>query len=263
MERYQASTYGERIASIYDLLYPPGPDAGLAAGVIAGLVDTAGGGPVLELGIGTGRIAVPLRDLGIDVRGIDVSQAMVAQLRAKPGGEDIPVAMGDFTDLPGDLRYAVIFVAFNTFFALPDQEAQVRCLQSVAQHLAPGGAFALEAFVPEPARFDRGQRTSTSLLAGDWVVLESAVHDPVAQKVSLVHALITATENRLYPLELRYAWPAELDVMARLAGLTREHRWGGWDCSPFTATSEKHVSVYRHPGAAVAVESGHPAPASP
>ncbi|HWD07555.1 MAG TPA: class I SAM-dependent methyltransferase [Actinomycetota bacterium] len=242
MERYEASTYGDRIASIYDLLYPPGPDAGLAAGFVSSL---AGTGPVLELGIGTGRIALPLSELGVEVHGIDASQAMVYQLRAKPGGQAIPVSIGDFTALPGGERYRLVFVAFNTFFALPDQEAQLRCLQSVAEHLGPGGAFVVEAFVPDLCRFDRGQRTATTLLAADWVVLESSVHDPVAQKVRSVHALVTATENRLYPVELRYAWPAELDVMARLAGLTLEQRWGGWDRSPFTATSEKHVSVYR------------------
>ncbi|HLI57390.1 MAG TPA: class I SAM-dependent methyltransferase [Actinomycetota bacterium] len=242
MERYEASTYGDRIASIYDVLYPPGPDADMAAGMIASF---AGGGAVLELGIGTGRIALPLRELGVDVRGIDASAAMVEQLRAKPGGEAIPVTIGDFTALPGDACYSLVFVAFNTFFALPDQEAQLRCMHSVAEHLTPGGAFVVEVFVPDPTRFDRGQRTATSLLAGDWVVLESAVHDPVAQKVRLVHALITARENRLYPLELRYAWPAELDLMARVAGLRREERWGGWDRSPFTAASERHVSVYR------------------
>ncbi|MGH2718418.1 MAG: class I SAM-dependent DNA methyltransferase [Actinomycetota bacterium] len=264
MERYEASTYGERIASIYDVLYPPGPDADLAAGVIAALASSSGAGPVLELGIGTGRVALPLAGLGVEVHGVDASEAMVAQLRAKPGGQAIPVTIGDFTSLPDGASYAVIFVAFNTFFALPDQDAQLRCLQSVAEHLIPGGAFVVEAFVPDPSRFDRGQRTSTTLLAGDWVVLESAVHDPVAQKVRLVHALITATENRLYPVELRYAWPAELDVMGRLAGFRREHRWGGWDRSAFSAASEKHVSVYRLAGAAPGdVEGRGPGPHSP
>lgn len=245
MERYQPSTYGDRIASIYDLLYPPGPETEVAADVIARL---AGGGRVLELGIGTGRIAFPLLDRGVDLHGIDASEGMVAQLRAKPGGDAIPVVLGDFTSLPPADPYALIFVAFNTFFALPTQEDQVRCMASVAQHLAPGGAFLIEAFVPDPCRFDRGQRTGTSLLAGDWVILESAVHEPVTQRVRSVYTLVMGDQTRLYPLEFRYAWPGELDLMARLAGLQLEHRWGGWEEEPFTATSERHVSVYRRPG---------------
>jgi SAM-dependent methyltransferase len=245
VERYEAATYGERIAPIYDLLYPPGPDAEEAAAALAAL---AGGRPVLELGIGTGRIALPLVALGVEVHGIDVSEAMLEQLRRKPGGAAIPVVVGDFTDVPPGGAYGVVFVAFNTLFALPDQDAQVRCLQSVAERLEPGGAFVVEAFVPDPGRYDRGQRTATTLLAGDWLLLESAVHDPVQQKVRLVHALISATETRLYPLELRYAWPAELDLMARLAGLRREQRWAGWRREPFSAASEKHVTVYRRPG---------------
>lgn len=245
MERYEASTYGERIASVYDLLFPAGPDAEAAAEFIAGM---AAGGRVLELGIGTGRVALPLARRGVEVHGIDSSESMVAQLRAKPGGDAIPVTIGDFAALPPGGPYAVIFVPFNTFFALPTQEDQVRCLASVAEHLEPGGAFVAEVFVPDPCRYDRGQRTATSLLAGDWVVLESAVHDPVAQTVRMVHILIAGSETRLFPLELRYAWPGELDLMARLAGLTLEHRCGGWLREPFTAASERHVSIYRRPG---------------
>lgn len=244
MERYEASTYGERIAPIYDLLYPAGEETEEAADLLGGL---AGGGAVLELGIGTGRFALPLAARGVDIRGIDVSESMVAQLRAKPGGSAIPVDMADFTAIPGRATYSVVFVAFNTFFALPDQEAQVACMASVAEHLEPGGAFVLDAFVPDPTRYDRGQRTSTSLLAGDWILMESAVHDPVEQKVRSVHALISAAETRLYPVELRYASPAEIDLMARLAGLRLEDRWGGWTEEPFDAASERHVSVYRKP----------------
>ncbi|HEU5003341.1 MAG TPA: class I SAM-dependent methyltransferase [Actinomycetota bacterium] len=258
MERYEASTYGERIASIYDLLYPAGRDAEDAADFIAGLVASGapggatagapGGGRVLELGIGTGRVALPLAQRGVEIHGIDASESMLAQLRAKPGGDALPVVLGDFTALAPSEPYAIIFVAFNTFFQLPSQNDQVRCLASVAEHLAPGGAFILEAFVPDVCRYDRGQRTATSLLAGDWVVLESTVHDPVGQKFRTVNVLIAGDQTRLYPLEARYAWPAEIDLMARLAGLTLEQRWGGWQREPFTATSERHVSIYRRPG---------------
>jgi SAM-dependent methyltransferase len=136
VERYEAATYGDRIAPIYDLLYPPVPDAEEAAAALAAL---AGGRPVLELGIGTGRMALPLVALGVEVHGIDVSAAMLEQLRRKPGGAAIPVVVGDFTDMPPGGAYGVVFEAFNTLFALPDQDAQLRCLQSVAERLEPGG----------------------------------------------------------------------------------------------------------------------------
>ncbi len=242
MPRYEASTYGERIASVYDVLYPPGPDVDEAVELLAGL---AGTGRVLELGIGTGRVAVPLAARGVDIQGIDVSEAMVAELRAKPGGEAIPVTLADFTHVPVEGAFRLIYVAFNTFFVLMTQEAQVQCFQAVAERLTGDGAFVIEAFVPEPARFDRGQRVATTHLAGDWVLLESTVHDAVAQRVRSVHAVLSAEGTRLFPLELRYAWPSELDLMARLAGLALEHRWGGWRGEEFTALSPKHVSVYR------------------
>jgi SAM-dependent methyltransferase len=242
VEGYEPATYGDRIADVYDLLYPPGRDAEDAAGLLATL---AGSGRALELGIGTGRVALPLSARGVDVQGIDASAAMAARLRAKPGGEEIPVTIGDFAGVPAEGRFELVFVAFNTFFVLMSQEAQVECFRAVAHHLAPGGAFVIEAFVPDPARYDRGQRTSTSLLGDDWIVLESTVHDAAAQRVRSVHVFISAHETRLYPVELRYAWPSELDLMARLAGLRLEHRWAGWRREEFTESSAGHVSVYR------------------
>src|SRR6266700_6882402 len=137
MPRYEASTYGERIASVYDVLYPPGPDVDEAVELLAGL---AGTGRVLELGIGTGRVAVPLAARGVDIQGIDVSEAMVAELRAKPGREAIPVTLADLTHVPVEGAFRLIYVAFNTFFVLMTQEAQVACLQSVAERLTGDGA---------------------------------------------------------------------------------------------------------------------------
>jgi len=247
VEQYQSATYGERIASVYDALYPPSPEVEDAAELLATL---AGSGRALELGIGTGRVALPLAARGVEVHGIDVSEAMVAELRAKAGGEHIPVTVGDFSGVPVEGDFDLIFVVFNTFFVLMTQEAQVQCLQAVADHLTPDGAFVVEAFVPDPARFDRDQRTATSHLAGDWILLESTVHDPVAQRVRTVNAFISAQATRLYPVELRYAWPSELDLMARLAGLRLEHRWGGWRREEFTASSPRHISVYKPPSGA-------------
>jgi SAM-dependent methyltransferase len=240
MEGYGPETYGDRIADVYESLYPNLDTEG-AAGTLAEL---AKGGPVLELAIGTGRLALPLAERGLEVHGIDASEAMVAKLRAKPGGEGIPVAMGDFADVAVDGRYRLIFVAFNTFFALLTQADQVRCFANVAARLADGGVFVLEAFFPDLARFDRGQRTQATLVEVGRVMLDVSKHDPVEQRIDSQHVVITEEGTRLYPIGVRYAFPSELDLMARLAGLRLRDRWGGWQREPFTADSPRHVSVY-------------------
>jgi SAM-dependent methyltransferase len=240
MEGYGPETYGDRIADDYDGFYPDLD----TEGAVETLAELAGDGPVLELAIGTGRLALPLVKRGIEVHGIDASEAMVAKLRAKPGGEGIPVTMGDFADVGVEGRYALIFVGFNTFFALGTQDDQLRCFANVAAHLTEDGRFVLEAFLPDPARFDRGQRTQTTLVDVDRVMLETSRHDPVEQRVDSAHVVITEEGTRLYPVSIRYAYPSELDLMARLAGLALLDRWGGWRREPFTAASARHVSVY-------------------
>jgi SAM-dependent methyltransferase len=241
---YGAETYGDRIAEIYDDLYPFPAQTEAAVDLLAEL---AGSGPVLELGIGTGRLAVPLSARGVTVSGIDASDAMVAKLRAKPGGAEIEVVIGDFSAVPGDSPCQLVFVAFNTFFALLDQEDQLRCFERVAARLVPGGRFLLEAFVPDLARFDRGQRTSNSHVLTDGVVLEVSAHHPAGQRVDSAHVVISESGTRIYPVQIRYCWPSELDLMARLAGLTLEDRWADWQRSPFTDDSAGHVSVWRRP----------------
>jgi SAM-dependent methyltransferase len=238
---YDASTYGERIADVYDQWHrvPKNADA-----VVAFLGGLAGRGPVLELGIGTGRIALPLAQRGLEVHGIDASPSMVAKLRAKPGGERIPVAIGDFASIPGEGRFSLVFVVFNTFFGLLTQEAQVGCFEAVARHLTDEGLFVIEAFVPDLSRFDRGQRVEALSVDPDVVILETSVHDRVAQRVVSQQVLLSNRGAQLYPVELRYAWPSELDLMARLAGLRLRTRWGGWSGEPFSAASASHVSVY-------------------
>jgi SAM-dependent methyltransferase len=240
MEGYEPQTYGDRIADVYDTMYPE-LDTEEAVEALAAL---AGNGPVLELAIGTGRLALPLAERGIEIHGIDVSEAMVAKLRAKPGGDRIPVTMGDFADVGVDGRYRLIFVGFNTFFALVTQEDQARCFANVAAHLTDDGVFALEGFVPDLARFDRGQRTQTTRVDVDRVVLEASIHDQPAQRVDSQHVVITSEGVRLYPTSLRYAFPTELDLMARLAGLELRQRWGSWRREPFSESSPRHVSVY-------------------
>ena len=240
MEGYQPSTYGDRIADVYDELYAS-LDPTPAAETLAGL---AGAGPALELAVGTGRIALPLAARGVEVHGIDASEAMVAKLREKPGGEAIPVTMGDFADVGVEGRYSLVYVAFNTFFALLSQDDQVRCFANVAAHLTEGGVFVLEAFVPDLARFDRGQRVNANRVEADWVLFDLSLHHPVEQRVSSQHVVVSAEGVRLQPVAIRYAFPAELDLMARLAGLELRERWGGWSREPFTAASGSHVSVY-------------------
>ena len=240
MKGYEAATYGDRIAEVYDLTYPDLPtDA-----TVSFLAELAGPGPALELAIGTGRIALPLAAHAVEVHGIDASEAMVAKLREKPGGSDIAVTMGDFADVGVDVRFRLVFVVFNTFFGLLTQDDQLRCFRNVADRLTDDGAFVLEAFVPDLTRFDRNQRVSTTRVEVDEVWLHADLHDAPSQRVSSQHVVVTEEGVRLYPVSIRYAWPSELDLMAKLAGLRLRERHGGWNREPFGAASQQHVSVY-------------------
>ncbi len=238
---YDAATYGDRIAEVYDEWFGVPSDT---EDTIAFLSDLAGPGPALELGIGTGRIALPLAERGIEVHGIDASEAMVEKLRGKPKGTDVSVSLGDFADVDVEGRFSLVYVVFNTFFALLSQEDQVRCFSNVARRLKDGGAFVIEAFVPDMTRWDRDQRIEARHVADDNVVLDAARHDPTEQRVTSNHLLVSEGGVKMYPVQLRYAWPSELDLMARLAGLRLRERWGGWRREPFTASSANHVSVY-------------------
>jgi SAM-dependent methyltransferase len=241
MSEYEPSTYGERIAEVYDGWYSAREDTEGAVEFLAGLGTN---GDVLELGIGTGRVALPLAARGINVHGIDASPAMVRRLRAKPGGEDISVTLGDFAEIPVQGKFCLIYVVFSTLFALLTQEAQVKCFQAAAEHLSEGGLFVLETFVPDLARFDRGQRIDTIAVAVDHVRIDATIHDAVNQRCYVQHVQIEEKGIRLYPVQLRYVWPSELDLMARLAGLELRNRYGGWRNEPFTSASNRHVSVY-------------------
>jgi SAM-dependent methyltransferase len=242
MSEYQSSTYGDRIAGTYDRLYPShDPDA------IEFLAALAGDGRALELGIGTGRIALPLRGRGVSVQGLDASTAMVARLREKPGGEDIAVTIGDFAAFSLTDRFRLIYVPFNTIFALRSQEQQIDCFACVARHLEPGGVFVVEAFVPDPSRFELGQRLAVSSIQSAGVSIEAARYDPVTQRIDSQLIEITEGQTRFYPVQLRCAYPSELDLMARLAGLRLRERWASWGRQPFVATSGFHVSVYARP----------------
>jgi len=242
MKNYEPLTsFGEDVAAIYDDLSPRGD----TSETVAFLEQLAGGGPALELAIGTGRVALPLAARGLRVDGIDLSPAMVAQLRAKPGGDQIAVTLGDFADVPVQGAYLLIFVVFNTLFNLLTQDDHVRCFENVAAHLTADGAFVVEAFVPTfLTRLRDDQYVDAEAIGVSEVRLDVGRHDPVTQRLEESHVVLSGAGVRLYPSVTRYAWPSELDLMARIAGLRLKERWAGWNREPFTVTSRMHVSVY-------------------
>ena len=212
---------------------------------VAFLAELAGAGPALELAIGTGRIGLPLAARGVAVEGIDLSPDMVAQLRKKPGGGDIPVTIGDFSEVPVSGSYRLVYIVFNTFFNLLHQEEQVRCFENVAAHLADDGAFLIEARVPAHIHaLPENQYVHAEEVGVDEVWLGVAKYDPVTQRLEETHVRLGAGGVGLFPIVTRYCYPSELDLMARIAGLRLRERWGGWSREPFDARSELAVSVY-------------------
>ena len=206
------------------------------------LAKAAQGGPALELGVGTGRVALPLARHGIPVTAIESSPKMIEQLRAKPGSSELHIVEADFTDVPVDGEFSLVYCVFNTFFLLLSQEDQLRCFKHVTTRLRPGGAFILQTFVLTAEHYGQEQLTETMYVGDDQTVLLASVHDPVAQRFNRQQIVLTPTGTRFLPMSFRYAWPSELDLMARLAGLTKEARWSGWNSEQF-----------RHPGPCVTV----------
>ncbi len=235
-----ALSFGEAVAASYD-----DDVRGDEDDTVAFFERLAGGGRVLELAIGTGRIGLPLSARGVQVDGIELSQSMVARLRAKPGGDLIPVTIGDMADVAVTGTYRLIYVVYNTFFNLLTQDDQVRCFENVATHLDDEGSFAIEAFVPSYLyRLRNDQYVDAQSIDVGEVWLDVGRHDPVAQILDESHVSLSNAGVRVQPIVARYAWPSELDLMARIAGLRLKARWGGWNGDPFTSTSERHVSVY-------------------
>lgn len=243
MTDFDPAAYGASgIAEEYDELYENEWETDAAVERIAEL---AADGKVLEFGIGTGRLAIPLVARGIEVHGVDASAEMVAKLREKPGGAGIPTHIGDFANVDAGRDFSLVLLAVNTIFALPDQEAQVACFENAARHLAPGGMFVVEAWVPDIGAFRHNRLVRPRVMGADRISIETSELDPVAQMIRTTQAVLTNGSVRLYPANHRYAWPAELDLMAQLAGLRREQRWADWSGAPFTGTSRAHVTLYR------------------
>ena len=233
-------SFGEDVAQMYRDV-----QRGDEIAAVAFLEQLAGPGPALELAIGTGRIALPLAARGIRVDGVDISPAMVDQLRAKPGGDQLSVTIGDFADVPVPGTYRLIFVVWNTLFNLLTQEDQVRCFENVAAHLTDDGSFVVEAFVPAFLyRLRNNQYVDAEAIEVDEVRLDVLRHDAATQMLEESHVSLSRAGVRLNPVVQRYAWPSELDLMARIAGLRLKGRWGGWDREPFNSSSSAHVSVY-------------------
>jgi SAM-dependent methyltransferase len=237
--------FGEHVAATYDEssadMFEPGVvDA--AAGVLAGL---AGGGRALELGIGTGRIALPLARRGVPVHGIDMSRAMVARLRAKPGGDAISVTIGDFATTRTGGTFSVAYLVFNTIMNLTTQAAQVACFGNVAAHLEPGGCFVIEVSVPDLRRLPPGQDVVPFHVSPTRWAFD--VYDVATQAMSSNYVEVAGGSGEYTSFPFRYVWPAELDLMAQLAGMRLRERWGGWTREPFTSESRKHVSVWEKP----------------
>ena len=236
-----AMPFSGRGAEEYDSLAVRGDEEDAAAFLAA----LAGDGPALELAIGTGRIGLRLAARGVRVDGVDLSPDMVAQLRAKPGGAALHVTIGDFADVPVEGSYRLIYVVFNTLFNLLTQDDQVRCFENVAAHLDPDGVFVVEAIGPTFLELlDHDQYVRAEAVGVDSVRLDVLRHDSATQMIEETHVGLSASGITFTPIVQRYAWPAELDLMARIAGLRLKERWGGWRREPFTSRSELHVSVW-------------------
>ena len=257
MEGWKAGTYGSVHANVYDDWYGEsgrfpltlaGTPAEVADGVTT-LVAGAGGGPVLEFGVGTGRLALPLAKQGLDVTGLDASPEMLSRLRAKPGADRLVLVEGDMADPSSGTSltkgsFAVVFIGFNTLFCLSNAETQASCVAGAAGLLAPGGYFVVEAFVPDP---NSHEGISIRAIESDAVVLDIASFDRSTQEIVGQRVEVGVSGNRLFPYHLRYATPRQIDAMATAAGLVARDRWADWSGSSFEEDSTSHVSVWSKP----------------
>jgi SAM-dependent methyltransferase len=237
--------FDERVAARYDEAAAELFDPAVVDPAVGFLVKLAGSGRALELGIGTGRIALPLAQRGVPVHGIELSKAMAARLREKPGGEEIGVTIGDFATTTVEGTFAVAYVVFNTIGNLTTQAAQVACFRNVAAHLERGGCFVIELEVPELQRLPPGDTMRVfDASPTHWGIDE---YDVANQRLISHHLELVDGRFELFSIPFRYTWPAELDLMAQLVGMTLRERWSDWNREPFTSDSQKHVSVWEKP----------------
>jgi SAM-dependent methyltransferase len=238
--------FGEPVAERYDEDSSGMFDPAVVGPVVDFLAELAGDGAALELGIGTGRIALPLSERGTRVHGIDLSEAMLARLRAKPGADRIGITVGDFATTRVDGTFSLVYLVFNTICNLTTQDEQVACFENVAAHLAPGGCFVIEVVVPDLRRLPLGE-TFVPFHVGDTHV---GIDEYDVANQGLISHHYTRREDGRFAYgsgPFRYVWPSELDLMARIAGMTLRERWGGWRREPFTSESRQHVSVWEKP----------------
>jgi SAM-dependent methyltransferase len=235
--------FGERVAARFDERHADLAEPAVVGPIVDFLVERARGGAALELGIGTGRIALPLAQRGVSVHGIEFSEAMVARLRAKAGAEQIDVTIGDFATTSVEGTFSLAYLVANTIMNLTTQDGQVACFQNVAAHLAPGACFVIEVLVPALQRLPPGEVFQPFDVGPTHLGFDE--YDVVRQGLVSHHYWIEDGEVEVFSPPFRYVWPSELDLMARLAGMTLRERWGGWKREPFTSESTKHVSVWQ------------------
>jgi SAM-dependent methyltransferase len=239
--------FGEHIAERYDETAADMFETAVVEPVVDLLADLAFDGRALELGIGTGRIALPLAQRGVRVHGIDLSEAMVARLRAKPGAEQIEVTIGDFATTTVPRQFSVAYLVFNTIMNLTTQDDQVACFSNVAAHLTPGGCFVIEVSVPDLQRLPPGETVRAFTVSDTRLGFDE--YDIASQGLVSHHYWVVNGKLEVFTPPFRYVWPAELDLMARLAGMSLRDRWAGWKREPFTSDSTSHVSVWQKPTA--------------
>jgi SAM-dependent methyltransferase len=237
--------FGERIAERYDKTAADMFDPSVVDPVVDFLAELAFDGTALELGIGTGRIALPLAERGIRVHGIDLSEAMVARLQSKPGADQISVTIGDFAKTTVDGRFSVAYLVFNTIMNLTTQDEQVACFQNVAVHLTPGGCFVIEVGIPDLQRLPPGETVRAFTVSENRLGFDE--YDIASQGLISHHYWVVDGRLEVFSPPFRYVWPAELDLMARLARMSLRERWGGWKRELFSSESTSHVSVWQKP----------------
>lgn len=238
--------FDERIANGYETKWANLFDPAVVDPAVNLLTELAGTGAALELGIGTGRIALPLHQRGVRVHGIELSSAMVEALRAKPGAEDIGVTIGDFATTRVEGKFTLAYLVRNTIMNLTTQDEQIECFRNVAAHLEPGGCFVIEVVVPALRRLPPGEAVRAFTVTPTHLGFDEYV-DLVAQISFSHHYWVVDGRLETFSAPFRYVWPSELDLMARLAGMTLRERWNGWNREPFTSDSTTHVSVWDRP----------------